>query len=224
MRNWKVVVANKEKEDLKEEVLEENVPAGEEPVEDKTEASEQIEEENGQEELQSAFDDLKQENSELKDQYLRKHADFENYRKRMAREKADSVKYGNQELLKDLIEVIDNFDRAIKSAQDSQDFNSFRDGISMIEQQFTGMLESKWGLKKMACTGVEYDPNSHEALMMEESAEVDVPTVLEDFQAGYMLHERVLRPAKVKVGKPAAQPAVQEEAKEEKTEENAAQG
>ena len=139
----------------------------------------------------------------MKDQYLRKHADFENYRKRMAREKSDSVKYGNQELLKDLIEVIDNFDRAIKSAADSQDFDSFREGISMIEQQFTGMLQSKWGLEKMECEGAEYDPNSHEALMMEESEELEVPTVLEDFQAGYKLYERVLRPAKVKVGKPA---------------------
>ncbi len=217
-------MANKKNEELQDEVLEGNSPA-EDGAEDQVENSEQsAEETDAQDEFQVNLDALKQENSELKDQYLRKHADFENYRKRMAREKADSVKYGNQELLKDLIEVIDNFDRAIKSAQDSQDFSSFRDGISMIEQQFTGMLESKWGLKKMACTGVEYDPNSHEALMMEESAEVEVPTVLEDFQAGYTLHDRVLRPAKVKVGKPAVQSAPQASGAEEKKEEEAAQG
>ncbi len=157
--------------------------------------------------LKESVESLKQENSELKNQYLRKHADFENYRKRMAREKADSVRYGNQELLKDLIEIIDNFDRAIKSSSDSQDFDSFKEGISMIEQQFTGMLESKWGLAKMICAGKEYDPNSHEALMMEEREDIEVPTVLEDFQAGYTLHDRVLRPAKVKVGKPSASAA-----------------
>jgi molecular chaperone GrpE len=162
------------------------------------------------EQLEGEVASLKKENSELKDQYLRKHADFENYRKRMTREKADSVKYANQELLKDLIEVIDNFDRAIKSGDDSQDFNAFRDGISMIEQQFTGMLQSKWGLEKMESEGAEYDPNSHEALMMEESEALEIPTVLEDFQAGYRLHDRVLRPAKVKVGKPAAPAAATE--------------
>ncbi len=157
---------------------------------------------------------LKKEIGDLKDQYLRKHAEFENYRKRMAREKADAIKFGNQELLKDLIEVIDNFDRAIKSSGESRDFESFKKGISMIEQQFTGMLENKWGLKKMLCEGLEYDPNQHEALMMEEAGDIEVPTVLEDFQAGYTLHGRVLRPAKVKVGKPASREAVENETKE----------
>ena len=179
---------------------------GEEILDEKDSEEEALSEE---ELLKQELENLKNENSELKNQYLRKHADFENYRKRMAREKADSVKYGNQELLKDLIEIIDNFDRAIKSAADSQDFDAFRDGISMIEQQFTGMLQSKWGLEKMDCQGAEYDPNAHEALMMEESEDLEVPTVLEDFQAGYRLHDRVLRPAKVKVGKPAVPAATE---------------
>lgn len=206
-----------------EEAREEEVPveaSAEGTEQEQQSAAYEVRDEDGQDEagedepsesdeLAAELEALKKENSELKDQYLRKHADFENYRKRMAREKADSVKYGNQELLKDLIEVIDNFDRAIKSAADSQDFDSFREGIGMIEQQFTGMLQSKWGLEKMECRGVEYDPNFHEALMMEESAELEVPTVMEDFQAGYTLHDRVLRPAKVKVGKPAAPAAAE---------------
>lgn len=203
-------MAKKVNEDLQEDIVKDNVDADESVKEEPelTEADESIEaeaeEKSDEELLQESVEALKQENSELKDQYLRKHADFENYRKRMAKEKADSVRYGNQELLKDLIEVIDNFDRAIKSSADSNDFDSFKEGISMIEQQFTGMLESKWGLTKMNCTGSEYDPNSHEALMMEEASDIEVPTVMEDFQAGYTLHDRVLRPAKVKVGKPAA--------------------
>ncbi|QEN09911.1 nucleotide exchange factor GrpE [Oceanispirochaeta crateris] len=175
----------------------------------------ETEERSETETLLEAVNALTQENSDLKDQYLRKHAEFENFRKRMAREKAESVKYGNQELLKDLIEVIDNFDRAIKSSKDSQDFNSFKEGISMIEQQFTGMLESKWSLKKMETEGLEYDPNAHEALMMEESSDIQVPTVLEDFQAGYTLYDRVLRPAKVKVGKPVAPAADKKEESED---------
>jgi len=209
-------VSKKEKEELHEEtpaeIKNDNASAAE-TAEEQQEVLDEAEG-SGQDELMETIEALKQENSELKDQYLRKHADFENYRKRMAREKADSVKYGNQELLKDLIEVIDNFDRAIKSSEDSQDFNSFKEGISMIEQQFTSMLENKWSLRKMESKGSEYDPNSHEALMMEESSDIEVPTVLEDFQAGYTLYDRVLRPAKVKVGKPAA-PAAQDDGKKE---------
>jgi len=209
-------VAKNDKVDSQEEILRENV-SEEEIGENQSAEAEYKTEEDGADksdamsELLETVNALQQENSDLKDQYLRKHADFENYRKRMAREKADAVRYGNQELLKDLIEVIDNFDRAIKSSEDSQDFDAFKEGISLTEQHFTGMLESKWGLKKLNSVGAEYDPNSHEALMMEESAEIEVPTVLEDFQSGYILHDRVLRPAKVKVGKPVAQTAGQNE-------------
>jgi len=202
-------VAKKEKEDSQEEILRDDNPAettGEEQnVEPEYKTEEDVPgEDDKMNELLETVNALKQENSDLKDQYLRKHADFENFRKRMAREKADAVKYGNQELLRDLIEVIDNFDRAIKSSEDSRDFDAFKEGISMTEQHFTSMLESKWGLKKLVSLGAEYDPNSHEALMMEESSDIEVPTVMEDYQSGFVLHDRVLRPAKVKVGKPVA--------------------
>lgn len=152
--------------------------------------------------LEAEIEKLKEENSSLKDQYLRKHADFENFRRRMNKEKQDSIKYGNQGLLKDLIEVIDNFERAIKASEDSQDMESFREGIAMIEQQFANMLKTNWGLEKIEAVGQEFDANMHEALMMEDSEEFEVNTVLEDFQTGYKLRDRVLRPSKVKVAKP----------------------
>jgi molecular chaperone GrpE len=152
--------------------------------------------------LEAELEKLKEENSSLKDQYLRKHADFENFRRRMNKEKQDSIKYGNSGLLKDLIEVIDNFERAIKSSTDTDDITTFREGIAMIEQHFTSMLSSKWGLEKIEAVGQEFDANLHEALMMEDSEEVEVTTVMEDFQTGYKLHDRVLRPTKVKVAKP----------------------
>jgi len=154
--------------------------------------------------LEAEIEKLKEENSSLKDQYLRKHADFENFRRRMNKEKQDSIKYGNQGLLKDLVEVIDNFERAIKTSTESQEIESFREGIAMIEQQFTNMLKTKWGLEKIEAAGQEFDANLHEALMMEDSEEHDVTTVLEDFQTGYKLHDRVIRPSKVKVAKPVA--------------------
>ncbi|MBB6482246.1 nucleotide exchange factor GrpE [Spirochaeta isovalerica] len=157
--------------------------------------------------LEAEIEKLKEENSSLKDQYLRKHADFENFRRRMNKEKQDSIKYGNSGLLKDLIEVIDNFERAIKTSAESDDLASFREGIAMIEQHFTSMLSSKWGLEKIEAVGQEFDANLHEALMMEDSEDVEVTTVVEDFQTGYKLHDRILRPTKVKVAKPAAKDA-----------------
>lgn len=153
-------------------------------------------------ELEAKVGTLEKEVEEYKGQYLRKHADFENFRKRMLREKEDSIKYANTNLLKDLIGVIDDFERAIDSAQDSDDFESFLSGIKLIEKQFTGMLENNWGLKRMQSVGEEFDPQRHEALMMEENEQCSVETVLEDYQKGYLLHDRVIRHAKVKVGKP----------------------
>ena len=139
---------------------------------------------------------------EHKANYLRKHADFENFRKRMLKEKSDSIKLANESLITDLIEVIDNFDRALTSAKDSNDFASFKEGIEMIEKQFKGMLSSNWGLSRIESVGKEFDPQIHEAMFMEDSDDVKVSTVSEEFQSGYMLHDKVLRAPKVKVTKP----------------------
>jgi molecular chaperone GrpE len=155
------------------------------------------------EELQRRIKELELENSELKAQYLRKQADFENFRKRMQREKQEAKKYSNQELLQDLISIIDDFERAIKSAEESKDFDSFHSGIQLIERQFINMLETKYGLTRMESEGEEFDPQKHEAIAMVESPEHDVQTVVEDYQKGYMIHDRVLRHAKVRVAVPA---------------------
>ncbi|MFW5783257.1 MAG: nucleotide exchange factor GrpE [Spirochaetota bacterium] len=142
--------------------------------------------------------------ADLRNQLLRKSADFDNYRKRMQREKEEFAAYANRELLQDIVPIIDDFERAIKSGEESEDFSSFHDGIVMIEKQFTSMLERKWKLQRFDSEGEEFDPQRHEAMMTEDSSEVEHPTVLEDFQKGYLLNERVLRPAKVKVAMPVA--------------------
>ncbi len=176
------------------------------------------EEESVQEEQISQLEDrikeLEEENSELKSQYLRKQADFENFRKRMQREKSDAIRFANTELLLDLVTIIDDFERAIKSSEDSKDFESFHSGIKLIEKQFVGMLERKYGLSRMESEGREFDPERHEAINMEESPDYEVQTVVEDYQRGYMLHDRVLRHSKVKV----AVPAKSEDSAEEKSE------
>ncbi len=155
------------------------------------------------EDLGTRIAQLEEENSELKDKYLRKHADFENFRKRMQREKEDFAKYANQQLLGDLVMVIDDFERAISSSRDSKDFQSFFDGIVMIEKQLVGLLESKYGLSRFDAVDEEFDPQRHEAVASAPAADgQEISKVDEVFQKGYMLHDRVLRSAKVKVSIP----------------------
>lgn len=158
-------------------------------------------------ELKARIASLEAENSNLKDQYLRKAAEFENFRKRMMKDKQDAIDFANQSLLMDIIPVIDDFERAIKASEASGDFSSFRDGIALIEKRLVSQLESKWGLVRFESAGTAFDPNRHEAIMMEKSPEVAEATVSEDFMRGYTLKDRVVRSAKVKVLMPSEEGA-----------------
>ncbi|ADK82297.1 nucleotide exchange factor GrpE [Sediminispirochaeta smaragdinae] len=179
-----------------------NIAEGEETEESAPSSAEASVGEQGSD-LEAKIRELEAENSDLKDRYLRKQADFENFRKRMLREKEESIKYANSSLISDLITVIDDFERAIRSSDESKDFESFHSGIEMIEKQLVGVLERKYGLSRMESVGKEFDPQLHEAIGMEANPDYDVQTVVEDYQRGYMLHDRVLRHAKVRVAMPA---------------------
>ncbi|MDR2803316.1 MAG: nucleotide exchange factor GrpE [Treponema sp.] len=152
---------------------------------------------------QEKIEELECKLAELNDQYLRKAADFENFRKRIVKEKQEAVEFANQSLLLDLIATLDDFERAINAAASSAKteagFDTFREGISIVEKRLLGQLENKWGLKRFESVGMPFDPARHEALFMEKSAGVSEPTVQEDFAKGYMLKDRVVRTAKVKV-------------------------
>jgi molecular chaperone GrpE len=143
----------------------------------------------------------------LRDQLLRTAADFENSRKRMVREKEEAIRYANAALLADVVPIIDDFERAIQSAGESKEFEAFYAGVSLIEKQLVAVLERNWGLKRFSAAGEPFDPEKHEAIAAEESEAHDKELVLEEYQKGYLLHDRVLRPAKVKVAKPVALPA-----------------
>jgi len=138
---------------------------------------------------------------EYEDLLKRKQADFENFRKRMQKESEEHKKYAISEIVLDIITVIDNFERAVESAEQSKDFNALHEGILMIEKQLKDLLEKKYAVKMIETVGREFDPTLHDAVMMEESDEYDEDTVVEDFQKGYVMHDRVIRPAKVKVAK-----------------------
>lgn len=132
---------------------------------------------------------------EMKDRYLRTLADFENFRKRSEREKADFYKYALSGLLKELLPVLDNFDRALEHAEEGDDFHK---GVLLIYKQLFGVLQ-KYGLRPIEEGGVPFDPKIHEAVVREEDASVPSHTVVAVLQKGYFLHDRVLRPAMVKV-------------------------
>lgn len=173
---------------------------------EEVQAEECQEQAEGQEVVKDSLSDrigeLAKENSDLKEQLLRKQADFENFRKRLLREKEDSIKYANSNLLLDLVNVMDDFERAIRSSEESRDFDSFHSGVEMIEKQLVSLLERKYGLKRFESEGEPFDPEKHEAIAMEDSTEHGTMVVLEDFQKGYQLHDRVLRHSKVKVANP----------------------
>jgi len=156
-------------------------------------------------ELEAKIAELEAQLAETREQLLRKAADFENFRKRMSQEKQRAIDFANESLLLDIIPIIDDFERAIQSADASAELaelpagKAMLDGISMIEKRFTGQLESKWGLRRFVSAGEPFDPNFHEAMFMEKSPDVEEPTVMEDFAKGYTLKDRVIRSAKVKV-------------------------
>lgn len=132
---------------------------------------------------------------EFKDRYMRTLADFENYRKRADREKSDFYKYALQGVLKDLLPVLDNFDRSLEHAEEGDDFHK---GVLLIYKQLLDVL-SKNGVKPIDESGVKFDPNIHEGVIREEDPSVPSQTVTAVLQKGYFLHDRLLRPAMVKV-------------------------
>ena len=138
----------------------------------------------------------------LRNELLRKQADFENSRKRLIRDKEEAIKFANSGLLVDLTGILDDFERAISSAAKGRDFETLHSGIELIEKQLLGTLERKWGLTRFDSAGQPFDPERHEALATEPSPEYCEATVLEDYQKGYTLHGRVIRAARVRVATP----------------------
>lgn len=184
-----------DEEALKEEALEENAAHLESEDENLLNEIERLKEENEQ---------LTNQINEQKEEYVRKVADLDNFRKRLLREKESAIQFANEKLINDLIPILDDFERAIESGNQTSDVKSYAEGVELIQRHLLETLSKGWGLKRMDdIVGKEFSPHEHEAMLMEESDKVDSETVLAELQKGYYLHDRVLRTAKVKVGKPA---------------------
>ncbi len=132
---------------------------------------------------------------DFRDRYVRTLADFENFRKRSEREKDDFRRYALVGVIRDLLPVIDNFERGLEHAEEGDEFHK---GIALIYKQLFDVLQ-RHGLKPITESGVRFDPNIHEAVVREEDPSVPSHTVVAVLQKGYFLHDRLLRPAMVKV-------------------------
>lgn len=152
------------------------------------------------ESLQQEMERLQQELDRLKELYLRKLADFDNYRKRQEREMAEFRRFAQADLVRDCLPVLDNLERAIQAGAGEQ-ANGLRTGVELVCKQFRDVL-GKSGLSEIAPEGEPFDPAEHEAIARQESAAVSEPTVVQVLQKGYRLSERLLRPALVTVAVP----------------------
>lgn len=127
--------------------------------------------------------------------YLRLAADFQNFKRRVEKEKNDIYAYANEKIVVELLDVIDNFERALDHTTEA---DRYAEGMNMIFKQFKGVLE-KSGLEEITSAGEVFDPNFHHAVMTASSAEHESGRVMEVFQKGYLLNKKVIRPAMVKV-------------------------
>ena len=144
-------------------------------------------------------EELRREKDALQDRLLRTAAEFDNYRKRMERERGEFAAYASGEVILDLLPIIDNFERALQAPATGEP-DAFRKGIELIHKQMLDLLRKR-GVKPIEALGAMFDPNFHQAVIQESSAEHKEGEVMQELQRGYMLGERLLRPAMVKVAK-----------------------
>ena len=137
---------------------------------------------------------------DMRDKYLRLSAEFDNYRKRTLREKSDILKYGSEEVLRDLLPVVDDLDRALKAIEVANDINAVKDGLSLIVNKFNEFLKSK-GVKEIDAVGQELNTDLHEAITkFPVQDEAQKGKIVDVVQKGYMLNDKVMRFSKVVVG------------------------
>ena len=156
-----------------------------------TNAEETLEETKQDSELQEKYDKLNQ-------QYIRLAADFDNYRKRQEQERESLIKYGTENALKNLLAVLDNFERGRKALENVEDCEKVKESFNLVHKQVCEVL-TKLGLEEIKAIGEEFDPNFHEAVMQTPTSEHPEHTVITELQKGYKVGDKVLRPTLVNV-------------------------
>lgn len=158
------------------------------------------EEEITKEELIKRLDEKSEEAATNYDRWLRVSAELDNYKKRVEKEKAEFLKYAHESLIKELLPIVDNLERAIEHARARKASNALVEGIEMVLKSFNDCL-GRFKVKPIKAIGAKFDPNLHEAVTVKENPEEEENTILSELQKGYMLKDRVIRPAMVVVSR-----------------------
>lgn len=153
-------------------------------------------------EMETRLESVEQEAKEAHDRFLRVSAEFENYKKRSVREMDEFRKFANESLIREMLTVVDNLERALNSSNNDNQANShIAEGVDMTLKEILKVFE-KFNVKPIEALGKPFDPNFHQAAMREETNERPENTVLNELETGYMIHDRLLRPAMVVVSMP----------------------
>ncbi|RZB34082.1 MAG: molecular chaperone GrpE [Desulfobacteraceae bacterium Eth-SRB2] len=165
--------------------------------------------------MEERLESMEQESKDSHDRFLRVSAEFENYKKRAAREMNDFRKFANESFAKEMLSVVDNLDRAIESSSDDNHSNSsVVEGVNMTLKEILKIF-GQFGVKPFESLGKTFDPAVHQAVMQEESDDHPEKTILTELEKGYMIHDRLLRPAMVVVSKKTDSENQEKQAQEE---------
>jgi len=181
------------------EVVREKAPSDKEKAEGRSSTEKEKKEQTFLEKVPAELGAKAKDATEWHDQLLRLGAEFENYKKRMQKEKSDLMKFGNESLLKALLPVVDNLERTIDHGKKKNETGSLLQGVEITLRQLLNILE-RFGVKPVAAVGEAFDPEKHEAVSQVESDQ-EPDRVISELEKGYLFHERLLRPAKVFVSK-----------------------
>ena len=196
----KINIDSEEKE--KNETAQKQATEDDKPVKSKTEDANSTDAENSLKEMEAKFEAKEEEAKETYDRLLRVSAEFENYKKRTSREMEDFRKYANQSLLKEMLSVVDNLELAINSSnEDKKADKNLIEGLNLTLNEILRVFE-KFNVIPIEAQGQPFDPAYHEAVMREETDDYPENTVISEFQKGYLIHDRLLRPAMVVVAVP----------------------
>ncbi len=184
-----------EKEEIVEDILD-----SDQQNQDQEDTGQENEEQNDQEYELDELEQARLQLAETNDKLLRLAAEFENYKKRLERERGLALKYAEEQILKELLPGIDNLERAIEEGRKTENASDLLAGVELTYKGMISTLE-KFEVTALESIGQQFDPNIHEALAMEETEEVEPNCVFREFQKGYMFKDKLIRPAKVVVAK-----------------------
>lgn len=157
----------------------------------------------------SPMEELEAERAKLKDQLLRTAADFDNYRKRARKDVELAERKGKEAVLREILPVIDNLERAVAASADAVDVQAVRDGVNMVLKSFEESA-ARLGIERVESVGQRFDPNLHDAFQQVETDEVAPGTVVQEYQPGYKMGDKLLRPAMVVVARKVPEPKTEE--------------